>query len=244
MTYKITYSTSIYGNFIIYYLGCLKSIYCLPYRHFVIHTTKESKELFYKIANQYSINLDNVDFIVHESPKSIWDCSWWRYETLQMNYDIVHIIDSDTVCTGINKYYDSWYLDYPNLDFFMMHIHKRHYDFMAGLCSFNISNINKNIINLIINQIFKCANTYYGYDEIKLWQITRPFFKLKGLLYTIKKDDKNIQDFESYKIITSKRNDVYLSVSDIDIFKPFIKNNRTVVQVDGKIYDAFKKHSR
>ena len=141
MTYKITYSTSIYGNFIIYYLGCLKSIYCLPYRHFVIHTTKESKELFYKIANQYSINLDNVDFIVHKSPKSIWDCSWWRYETLQMNYDIVHVIDSDTVCCGIDKYYDSWYLDYPNLDFFMMHIHKRHYDFMAGLCSFNISNI-------------------------------------------------------------------------------------------------------
>lgn len=242
MTYKITYSASVYGKQIIYYLGILKTIYDLPNRHFVIHTNDESKKLFLKLAQNSLINLSNVDFIEHNVQiKSKWDCMWWRYYTLEMDYDIVHMIDTDTVSTNLDKYYFGWFDENPQLDYLVMHLNKNHWGYMGGSSSFRLCNINKKIIDLIIKTIKNSNNISYGKDELILWDILKPFFSVKGLLYKKSNNINNVNDFKKWENKPFTYWDCVPQNNQFSMFNPSIINNQLCVVVDGFVYPIWTK---
>lgn len=241
---RIVYSTASVGPYIIYYLPILKSIYDFPNRYFIIHVTDESKEFFEKIANQYNINLKNVKFFIHPDKGHTYDSCYWRYQTLDMDYDMVHMIDSDTVLTNnIDSYFYEWYNKYPDCDYLMMHSYKYHTGFLAGLASFRLKNISESVLSRI-----RGISTIHGggYNDFEPWlyDCLRGHLKLKGVMYTVN-SIKNDPNSQSFKYVEHKHfyieGDVKLTLQDITMFNPIKLASGWSVIIDGKIYKVFSK---
>lgn len=236
--YRSIYSVSVYGDRLVYYFGILRTIYDLPNRNFIIHTTEKYKDLFNRIASDQKINIDSVIFNIHQEPKTSWHSCLWRYDTILMDYDIVNIIDSDVNYSNLDKYYNSWYYDYIDCDYLVMHLCNSHKDFMCGLSSFRLSKIDNHTKNLIVN-ILNSSKTYAD-DEKIIWKFLKPILKYKGVLYTHRNNDKNKCDFKKYQVKQFRYNDYFLRENDLKIFKLYKVNNMNYKWIDkNKVY-SFK----
>lgn len=232
---KIVYSAAIHGDNI-YFFGLASTILHLPERYFVVHLTQQSKDKFVDICNYYHINLDKVQFIIHENTDNRFESTYWRYETLLMDYDIVHVIDTDVDYSNLDKYYNSWYIDYPDYNWFMMHTWWPHTNIPAGLSSFRLCNIEKKIFLDLIDDM-KNNVTEYRHDEIILWKHLKDYYKNNGILYTTPINDKNRNDVKVLQFKPFKYRDVDLTQSQV--IRTFQCKNITYRSVNIKVNDYY-----